>query len=209
MPSIDVVTVKNKKKAQVDLPEAVFAGPVNRPLLHEAVTLWLRGQRAGTSATKGRSEVSGGGRKPWKQKGTGRARSGSSRSPVWVGGGTIFGPVPRDYAVKFPRQKSRLALQSALKLHLSEGTLLVLEGFEPAEPKTKEIHTLLKDLGLAGKKVLMVAPAIDEKMARAARNHADLMVVVPEALNPYLVTYHNVVVIFKDALTRIEEVFGR
>ncbi len=209
MPSINVVSLKDKKKAQVELPEAVFAGPVNRPLLHEAVTLWLRGQRAGTSATKGRSEVSGGGRKPWKQKGTGRARSGSSRSPVWVGGGTIHGPQPKDYSVRFPRQKSRLALQSALKLHLAEGTLQVLDGFDPVEAKTKEIHALLKALGLVGKKVLMVAPAIDEKMARAARNHADLMVVVPEALNPYLVTYHDVVVIFKNALARIEEVFGK
>jgi large subunit ribosomal protein L4 len=209
MPTVDVVNEKNSSVGQVDLPEGIFAGKVNQPLMHEVTVLWQRGQRAGTHDTKGRSEVSGGGRKPWKQKGTGRARSGSSRSPVWVGGGTVHGPEPRDYAVPVPRKKRQGALRSALSLQFREGNIVVLEGIATDKPKTASVVGALKALGIAGQKVLLVLPKEDEVLEKSARNIAGLLAVTPEALNPYVVLYHRKIVLLKEALPRIEEVFGR
>jgi large subunit ribosomal protein L4 len=209
MPIADVINEKNTKTGQVELPAAFFGGRISRPLLHEVTVLWMRNQRSGTAATKGRSLVSGGGKKPWKQKGTGRARSGHSRSPLWVGGGTIHGPQPRDYRTTIPRQKKRSALTSALSLQTREGNVVVLDSFLVEEPKTSRVAGLLKTLGLAQEKVLMVIPASDEKLEKAARNIPSLLVVTPEALNAYMVLYHRKIVFLKDALARVEEVFGR
>lgn len=209
MPTVDVINEKNGKAGQVDLPDAIFAGAVNRPLLHEVTVQWLRSRRAGTHATKGRSDVSGGGRKPWKQKGTGRARSGSSRSPLWVGGGTIHGPQPRDYEVAIPRKKRRGALVSALSLQFASGNVVVLEDLAVEKPKTRKVSAVLGALGLEGEKVLMVIPEGAETLERSARNIDGLLAVTPETLNPYLVLYHRKVVILKEALPRLEEVFGR
>ncbi len=206
MPTVDVVNEKNKKTGQVDLPEKLFAGAVNRPLLHEVVTLWMRGRRAGTSSTKGRSDVSGGGRKPWKQKGTGRARAGSSRSPLWVGGGTIHGPKPRDYETSVSKKKRDGALRSALAHHFQAGSVIVLDGFALDGPKTNKVAGLLKGLGLGGEKVLIVAPANEPVLVKSVRNIAGVTVTTPEGLNPYLVVYHRKLVILKDALPRMEEV---
>ncbi len=208
MPTVDVVNQKNAKTGQVDLPEKIFSGRINKPLLHEVTVLWLRNQRAGTSSTKGRSEVSGGGRKPWKQKGTGRARVGSSRSPLWVGGGTIHGPKPRNYEVEIPKKKKMGALRSALSLQFKEGNVLVIEGVPLEGPKTSKVAALIKSLGLAGEKVLLVIPGESEVMEKSARNIEDVMAVAPETLNAYLVLYHRKIVFFKETLSRIEEVFG-
>jgi large subunit ribosomal protein L4 len=208
MPTVDVVNERNDTTGQVDLPAAIFAGVVNKPLLHEVTTLWLRNQRAGTVSTKGRSEVSGGGKKPWKQKGTGRARAGSSRSPLWVGGGTIHGPKPREFDITVPRKKRRVALASALSWQFKEGNIVVVDGLEMEEPKTARMAGFLKLLGMTGEKVLVVVPRGSEIVEKSTRNIANVMVITPEALNPYLVLYHRKVIFFKSVLNRIEEVFG-
>jgi large subunit ribosomal protein L4 len=209
MPTVDVVNDKNSAVGRVDLPEGIFAGKVNQPLMHEVTVLWQRGQRAGTHDTKGRSEVSGGGKKPWKQKGTGRARSGSSRSPVWVGGGTVHGPEPRDYAVPVPKKKRQGALRSALSLQFREGNIVVLDGLAADRPKTATVAGALKALGMAGDKVLLVLPKENEALEKSARNIAGVLAIVPEALNPYVVLYHRKIVLFRESIARIEEVFGR
>ena len=159
-----------KKSGGYQLPAGYFDGTVNGPVLHEAVTVYLANQRQGTHATKTRGLVSGGNRKPWKQKGTGRARQGSIRSPLWPGGGKVFGPQPRDYRLGMPRKVKQLARKSALNARAAEGNLYVVERFEQQSPKTRELLALLEKLGVAERKVLVLTHGVSEALVLSARN---------------------------------------
>lgn len=153
-----------------DLPDELFGGDVNVPLMHQAVTAQLAAARSGTASTKTRSEVRGGGKKPWRQKGTGRARHGSTRSPIWVGGGTVFGPHPRDYSVRFPKKMRRAALRSALASKAGDGRVWILDGF--TEAKTKAAVTALGAAGIAGRILMVLDPDAESSQSvdRAFRN---------------------------------------
>ena len=167
-----VIDATGKKTGDRDLPEALFGGEVNVPLMHQVVTAQRAGVRSGTASTKTRSEVRGGGQKPWRQKGTGRARHGSIRSPIWVGGGVVFGPKPRKYAQRLPKKMRSIALRSALAAKAQDGGIWVLDGF--SEPRTKTAQACLKAAGLEGR-ILMVVDADDENSSivhRAFRNLA-------------------------------------
>jgi large subunit ribosomal protein L4 len=209
MPTVDVINEQNDKVGTAELPAPIFEGEVNKLLLREAVVAWMRNRRAGTSSSKGRSEVSGSSRKPWRQKGTGRARVGTIRSPLWVGGGVVFGPKPRDFSSKLPRKKRRAALRSALRHQMQEGNIMVLEGITLEEPKTSRVADLLKALDIQGQKVLVVVPAESEIFEKSARNIPGVLVATPEMLNAYLVLAHRKMLIFREALARMEEVSGK
>src|SRR5262249_49860777 len=165
-----VVTPGSAAKGEIEVPAALLAGPVREHLLHEMVRSQLAGRRAGTAATKTKGFVSGGGKKPWRQKGTGRARAGSIRSPLWAGGGTIFGPQPRDYGYRLPKTARRAALRAALAARHAAGALVVVESLTLPEPKTKRMVECLNGLGLGETSVLVVLAAADPVVERAARN---------------------------------------
>ena len=152
-----------KRSAAFELPTEFFDGTVNEPVLHQAVKVYLNNQRQGTAKTKTRSYVSGGNQKPWKQKGTGRARQGSTRAPHWRGGGVVFGPIPRDYRTDIPRKVKQLARKSALNARAREGALHVVERFAFRRPKTAQLAALLASLGLDGRKVLLLTAAANER----------------------------------------------
>src|SRR6266581_2945051 len=160
--TLPVVSQSRAPAGQVEVPAAVVAGPVREHLLHAAVQSQMAGRRAGTAATKTRGFVSGGGKKPWRQKGTGRARAGSTRSPIWAGGGTIFGPQPRDYSYRLPRSARRAALRAVLAARHSTGALVVIDQIALPEPKTKRMVEWLDGLGLADASVLVVLPDHDD-----------------------------------------------
>src|SRR5213596_1032920 len=190
--TLPVVSQSRAPAGQVEVPAAVVAGPVREHLLHAVVQSQLASRRAGTAATKTKGFVSGGGKKPWRQKGTGRARAGSIRSPLWAGGGTIFGPQPRDYAYRLPKTARRAALRAALaSLH---------------EPKTKQMVECLRGLGLEGASVLIVLGQADVAIQRAARNLPHVKVLVAKGLNVYDVLGHTHLVLTRAAL---EAVAGR
>ena len=158
------------RKGALTLPEPLFDGTVNQPVMHEAVKVYLANQRQGTASTKTRGFVSGGNQKPWKQKGTGRARQGSTRAPNWPGGGKVFGPLPRDYRLGIPRKVKQLARKSALNARAADGHLVVVERFEQQSPKTRELLALLDKLGVAGQKVLILTHGVSEALYLSARN---------------------------------------
>ncbi len=167
------VPIKNmagEEVGQMELEDTVFAAPVNRGLMHQALVRQLANARAGTHKTKSRSEVRGGGRKPWRQKGTGRARHGSIRSPIWVGGGTAFGPTPRKYTKKMPKKMRRAALRSALSVKAGAEQIVVLEQLAMEAPKTKDFVRTLADLGLDSGSVLVVLPARDVAVEKSISN---------------------------------------
>lgn len=170
MAKANVIDGAGKVTGQRDLPDELFGGEINEAVLHQVVTAQLAAARAGTASTKTRSEVRGGGSKPWRQKGTGRARHGSSRSPIWVGGGTVFGPKPRDFTVRVNKKMRRTALRSALAAKARDGNVWVLEGFE--EPKTKAAATALKAAGVDGRFLVVLDPqdASSPTIDRAFRN---------------------------------------
>ena len=182
MARLKVLNMEGKASRELDLPDEVFGSPLNSHLIHEAVVAYQAAGRAGTHATKNRSDVRGGGQKPWKQKKTGRSRHGSSRSPLWRGGGTVFGPTPRDYGYQFPRKKRQKALRSALSEKLREGKLIVLESLSLPEPKTKELTAALKKLNLDD--VLIVTEEVDSNLFLSSRNIPGVEVVDLQAINP-------------------------
>ena len=157
MPTVAIYDIANKKVGDLELNESIFGVEVNEALLHQAVVMQLASQRLGTHATKTRGMVRGGGRKPWKQKGTGRARSGSTRSPIWVGGGTVFGPAPRSYAFRMPRKQRRLAIMCALSDKVQSGDFVVLDSIDFAAPKTKEMVKMLNDFRVDSKALIITA----------------------------------------------------
>ena len=200
--SIPVVSQSRAAAGQIEVPAAVLAGPVNEGLLHEMVKSQLASRRAGTHMTKTKGLVSGGGKKPWKQKGTGRARAGSSRSPIWAGGGTIFGPQPRSYAYQLPKSARKAALRSVLAARHGEGKLVVVDALSLAEPKTKLMAEALRGLGVEGS-ALVVTASPDEGLLRASRNLAKVKVLPLGGLNVYDVLKHQTLVITRDALEQL------
>lgn len=202
--TVPVRSQSNETVGELMLPEAVFSGPVRRHLLYEAVRMQQANRRAGTAATKTRGFVSGGGKKPWRQKGTGRARAGSTRSPVWVGGATIFGPQPRDYSYRIPASARKAALRSALAVKAREGKLMVLDKIALEAPKTKLFVKLLADLQVQS--ALIVIPAKDESLERAARNLPNAKVLRAEGANVYDLLRYDQLILTRDA---VEALAGR
>ena len=207
MPKVAVYTVAGQQTGDLELNESVFGVEVNEALIHQAVVMQLAAQRLGTHATKTRGLVRGGGRKPWKQKGTGRARSGSTRSPIWVGGGTVFGPTPRSYAFRMPRKQRRLAIKCALSDKVQSGDFVVLENLDFAAPKTKGVVKMLNDFSV-DKKVLLVTAETVDNVEKSSRNIPGVKAISSCGLNVYDILNHNKLFITKDAITRIEEVLA-
>jgi large subunit ribosomal protein L4 len=206
MPTVDVVDLNRRKVGSVELHPDVFAAPVNGAVLHEAVLLQQAGLRQGTASTKTRGLVSGTGKKPYKQKHTGRARAGSIRSPLWRHGGITFGPLPRDYRYTMPKKKAREAIRSALSAKVNAGDLLVVEELPDSEGKTNTLAKVLTMLGLTNK-TLIVAGGDQERFRRAAANLASVTVVDPERVNVRDLLLHDVVLIARRDLVRLQEVW--
>ena len=207
MPTVAIYDIANKKVGDLELNESIFGVEVNEALLHQAVVMQLASQRLGTHATKTRGMVRGGGRKPWKQKGTGRARSGSTRSPIWVGGGTVFGPAPRSYAFRMPRKQRRLAIMCALSDKVQSGDFVVLDSIDFAAPKTKDMVKMLNDFSVDSKALIITAGEA-ENVEKSSRNIPGVKAINTNGLNVYDILNHNKLFITKDAITRIEEVFA-
>lgn len=207
MPIVDVIDSKKKKVGSVDLPDEVFGCKPHGSLVHEAVVMQRACDRQGTASTLRRGEVSGSGKKPWKQKHTGRARAGSLRSPVWRHGGTVFGPKPRSYAFGMPRKKYRAALQSVLSAKVSEGNVVVVSELSIAEAKTKLLANLLAQLGITGTALLVVADA-HSYLVQAGKNLSGVTVLRPEELNVYDVLRCHSLIIPQSELDRVKEVWA-
>lgn len=207
MPKVAVYTMAGEQTGEMELNESVFGVEVNEAVVHQAVVMQLASQRLGTHATKTRGMVRGGGRKPWKQKGTGRARSGSTRSPIWVGGGTVFGPAPRSYAFRMPRKQRRLAIRCALSSKVQSGEVIVLESMELAQPKTKSVVEMLKKFDVE-KKALIITADENETVERSARNIPGVKAISSGGLNVFDLLHHTKLFLTKDAVSRIEEVLA-
>ena len=208
MPRVKQVNFQDEVIGEFELSEAVFAAPVHAPAMHQVVVAHLANCRVGTHDTKDRGEVRGGGRKPWRQKHTGRARQGSTRSPIWVGGGVAHGPHPRDYHQKVNKKVRRLALRSALTLKAQEEGLLVLDRFDLEVPKTKTMLAFLSKVQ-AGKKPLLVVHESDPRVNKSAANIPGAVVLHVDSLNVYDVLHHDQLIVTAEAARKIEEVFGR
>jgi large subunit ribosomal protein L4 len=208
MPSVPVLDASGKPSATLELSPDVF-GSVHLPMLHQSVVRELADRRTGTHDTKGRSEVSGGGRKPWRQKGTGRARQGSIRATQWKGGGKPFGPTPRSYDKKMPLGMRRAALRSAFAAKVAAGELMVVERLDLAEPRTKVLTTRLRGLGADGVPTLLLLAARREAVERAARNVPWLSVETPGHASVYQIVRHARVVIEREAVLQVQEALGK
>jgi large subunit ribosomal protein L4 len=208
MATLDVVTIENKKAGSVDVSSVVFEAEVRPHLFHAEVRRQLATRRRGTHGTKNRSAVSGGGSKPWRQKGTGRARQGTTRAPQWAGGGVVFGPVPRSYEHRLPKKMRRAALRGALSHRLKEGDVTVLEALELDGFKTKRVVEILEGLGLSGRRVLIVIDAADPHVEGSARNLPNVSVLRVAGLNVYDVLRHEKLVLTKAAVAAVESRLG-
>ena len=209
MPKVAVYNIDRQQVGDIELNDNVFGVEVNGGLLHQAVVMQLASQRLGTHATKTRAFVRGGGRKPWKQKGTGRARSGSRRSPLWVGGGTVFGPHPRSYAFSMPRKQRRLAIKCALSDKVQEDSLFVLDALDFEAPKTKEFLNIAKNLKVDGKKVLLLTSDNNENVYKSARNLQRAEVLEARNVNTYKILDADVVVITENSLKTIDGILTK
>ena len=207
MPTVKVRNLKNKEVGEVELSDVVFNAPFNEPLIHAAVRNFMANARQGTSATKTRGDVSGSGRKLWKQKGTGRARIASLRSPLWKGGGNVHGPQPRDWSYNMPKKMRRGALRSALSERVREGNVIVVEGWSLDKPKTKDFVASLATLGLEGK-TLIVDTFDNENLMLSARNLQRAKVVNSLGLNIYDLLYHEKLVLSQAAIEELERLLG-
>lgn len=207
MPNVSVFNKDGKKVSDLEIAESVFGIEPNTSAMHIVVVNYLANQRQGTQSTLTRSEVSGGGKKPWRQKGTGRARQGSTRSPQWYHGGIAHGPKPRSYSFSVNKKVRRLAMKSALSSKVAADELVVLDSLEMSEIKTKEVAKVLSNLE-TGKKVLIVLPEKDDVIYRSARNIAGVKVSLVNTLNVYDILNCNTVVVLKDAVAKIEEVYA-
>jgi large subunit ribosomal protein L4 len=197
-----VYSAQGKKGAARQLPEGTFDGIVNVPVMHQAVKAFLANRRQGTAKTKTRGEVTGGNQKPWKQKGTGRARQGSTRAPNWPGGGTVFGPQPRSYTQIVPKQVRALARKSALNARAREGAVVLLDAIQYDAPKTKAMVALLDKIGAAGKKVLLLTDGVKPNVYLSARNLTRAHVMPYSDASTYHILWSDVVVIESSALTQ-------
>lgn len=205
MPEFEVKDKNNKAVGNISLSDNVFGVKAKDGVLHNAVINFLANQRQGTHATKTKGLVSGGGKKPWKQKHTGRARSGSSRSPLWRGGGIVFGPQPRDYSYAIPKKARRLALKVALSGKLSDGEIVVIEALPLEKPKTKEMISVLKRLELDGKSTLIIVPEHNEAIVLSTRNIPGVTVTRVSDLNCYDVAAHSRLLMTKQAAQMLSE----
>ena len=206
MSKLEIKNLKGEKVKDIKLNDNVFGIEPNDVVLHDAIVLARANERQGTHSTKTRSEVSGGGRKPWRQKGTGNARQGSIRAVQWRKGGIAFGPKPRDYSKKQNRKERRLALKSALTYLAKDNGIIVLDSIKFETNKTKEMTSLLKTLGVADNKVLLVVSELDDNVCYASRNLGNVKVVLPEEVNTYDVLNCDNMVITEAALKNLEEV---
>jgi large subunit ribosomal protein L4 len=201
---LDVIDRQGTSVGKIEVAENAFGADVKHHLFHQVVRMQLANRRRGTASTKTRGEVSGGGRKPWRQKGTGRARQGSTRSPLWRGGGVALGPKSRDYAYELPKKVRRAALRSALALKVQEGLLRVLDRLELDAPKTKHMVGFLKGLGVEHSTLILIADN-NVNVQLAARNLPDVKVMRVEGLNVYDLLAHNHLICAQDALVKLQE----
>lgn len=208
MPKLTVLDMSGKQVGDIELAEKVFGITPNEAVLHDAIVMQQASRRRGTHAVKTRAAVRGGGRKPWKQKGTGRARQGSIRSPQWVGGGIVFGPTPRSYAYKLPKKVRRLAIKSALSSKVLDQEMVVLDELKLEQAKTRELVQVLKNLGIE-KKALIVTDQLEDKAVLAARNIPGVKLIKADGLNVLDVVYHDKVILTRGAVNRVEEVLGQ
>ena len=208
MPTVKVRNLENKEVGEVQLSDAVFGAPLNEALIHAAVRNFMANSRQGTSATKTRGDVAGAGRKLWKQKGTGRARIASLRSPLWKGGGNAHGPQPRDWSYTMPKKMRRGALRSAISERVREGNVVVIDGWALDKPKTKEFIASLEKLGLGGGKTLIVDSFDNERLVLSARNIQRAKVVNSVGLNIYDLLYHEKLVLSQAAVGELEQLLG-
>lgn len=205
MPIVPVYNMDGQQVGEMNLADSIFAAEINKPLLHQAVVMQLASRRLGTAKAKTRGEVRGGGAKPWRQKGTGRARHGSRRSPLWTGGGVIFPPQPRSYGFKMPKKAWRQALRSALAAKVEDGKLMVLDKLTFEAPKTKAALGVLTNLKLADAKTLVVMAEKDENVIKSMRNLPGVLTMKTEGLNVYDILRHDHLLLTKEAVGRIEE----
>lgn len=208
MPKVAVYDMTGAKTGEIELNDSVFGVEINEAVVHQAVVMQLASQRQGTHATKTRSMVRGGGRKPWKQKGTGRARAGSIRSPLWVGGGVAFGPHPRSYKFSMPRKVRRLAIKSALTAKVNDGGLLVVEDINFAAPKTKDVVKLLGNFEASDNKALIITAGQNDNVEKSSRNIPGVKAINTMGLNVFDLLHHDKVLVTKDAVAKIEEVLA-
>ncbi|MCG9967849.1 50S ribosomal protein L4 [Pelotomaculum terephthalicicum JT] len=206
MPTVAMYNISGEQVGELTLKDEVFGVEVSESVLHDAVVMQLAGRRLGTHATKTRADVSGGGRKPWRQKGTGRARHGTTRSPIWRGGGIVFGPHPRDYRYSLPRKVRRLALKSALSSKVNSGDILVLDQLQMEQPKTRDMVNILNNLKV--NEALLVTAEADQTVAKSARNIPGIKPLDATGLNVYDILAYSKLVITKDAVARVEEVLA-
>lgn len=206
MPTVAVYNTTGEQVSEIQLNDKLFGAAVRPDLMHQVVLQYLAARRAGTHKVKNRSEVAGGGRKPWRQKGTGRARQGSTRSPQWKGGGVVFGPTPRSHAFSVPKKVRRLALYSALSSKVAEGKIVVLEGLDIERPKTKEMVAVLNGLNLS--KALIVDSEKKHPVYMSARNIQGIKYMEASGINVYELLRHDHLVLTKDAVAKVEEVFA-
>lgn len=206
MANVSVYNIEGKEVGTIDLSDAIFGVEVNEHLLHMAVVNQLANKRQGTQKAKTRAEVSGGGRKPWRQKGTGHARQGSTRAPQWTGGGVVFAPTPRDYSFKMNRKEKRAALKSALTSRVEEKKFIVVDEIAFGEAKTKNFAAMLKNLDV--KKALVVLENGNVNAERSARNIADIKTARTNTINVYDIMKYNTVIATKAAVANIEEVYA-
>lgn len=206
MPTVDLYNREGQKVGDMQLSDNVFAVEVNESVLHQVVVAQLANKRQGTQSAKTRAEVSGGGKKPWRQKGTGRARQGSIRAPQWIHGGIVFAPKPRDYRMAIPKTMKRVAMKSALTSKVNDNNIIVLEGLQLEAPKTKEIVKMIN--AFEAKKPLIVVPATDEVVYKSVRNIEGAMVIPVNNLNVYDILKHDKFIITKEAVAKIEEVYA-
>ena len=206
MANVSVYNMEGKEVGTIELNDAVFGAPVNEHLVHMAVVQHLANKRQGTQKAKTRSEVSGGGRKPWRQKGTGHARQGSTRAPQWAGGGVVFAPVPRDYSYKLNKKEKRAALKSVLTSRVQDGKLIVVDELKFDEIKTKNFKAVMDNLKVS--KALVVLADNDEKVVMSARNLASIKTELVGSINVFDILKGDTLVLTKDAVAKIEEVYA-
>ena len=206
MANVSVYNIEGKEVGKIDLSDAVFGVEVNEHLVHMAVVIQLANNRQGTQKAKTRSEVSGGGRKPWRQKGTGHARQGSTRAPQWTGGGVVFAPVPRDYSFKMNKREKRAALKSALTSRVEENKFIVIDEINFEEAKTKNFANILKNLDVS--KALVVLEDDNKNAELSARNIADVKTAKTNTINVYDILKYNTVITTKAVVAKIEEVYA-
>lgn len=207
MPKVDVLNINGQKVEELELSESIFAAEISEYAVYEVIKNHLANRRQGTQSAKTRAEVKGGGRKPWRQKGTGRARHGSTRSPQWIGGGVVFAPKPRDYSYSVNKKVRRLALKSVLTTKINEGNLIVLDALEMNAPKTKDFIAMLSAVN-AGKKALVVTAENSPNVVKSGRNIPGVDITFVNTLNVYDIMRHDSLIITKEAVRKTEEVYA-